>query len=485
MRLFLVILIGLLVSCNLRKRTDPFSMSIESEKAKRDFRSFRNILEKAHPSLTAYISEERKNELFDSISKTLNEPLTLRQFYNKLGFLVNEIGCSHTNVSVPSYVIDSVYYQKLFFPFPVILIDNNLYANSSHVVPPGTRILSVNNVPATRLLDSLTIYNPVDGKHRETQKYLACSDFGYDYFTRFGGVSKFDLLVRDTAGHVKTVSMEAISMQELNERHRSLYYYDVTDVPYFLSVNDEKNYAQLRLTTFEFESSNKQRAFESFLKNSFELLHLKKNITTLIIDLRENGGGDLYNCFLLNSYISRYSFPEYKAVSTRIKRIPYPDLLSEDFDNDDLESINNRLTKEFTTKDQDEYRLADSLIAEWAPDKNHFSKNVVIITNSTVMSSASYFTLLAKSTAGARVIGVETSGSDFSANGFAILKYTLPNSRIGLQFAYAKLLYSNGNPRTGNGIIPDYIVPDSYDSFKENRDQQLVFAIDSLIKNSR
>jgi hypothetical protein len=460
---------------------DLLSQDLDPVKAQRDFSKFRDILEKGHPALTAYITEERKDFVFDSVYKTIHGPLTLRGFYTKLSFLVNEIGCSHTALAVPSVIIDSLYDRKLFFPFPVILMGHNLLANSTHVVAPGTKILAINGVTADRVLDSLTIFNPVDGMHRETQKYLSCRDFGYDYFTRFGGKDRFEILVKDTTGRIETIYPDAITLNELNDRQQNLFYYDVTDVPYSLSFNEDFNYALLRLTTFEFPSTNKEKAFENFLKNSFELLSMKKNINTLIIDIRENGGGDLYNCFLLNSYLCRQPFREYKTVSCRIKKIPYHDLLSPTFDAEDVKSINNRLEKEFIKDRTVCYELPDSLITEWMPDKNHFSKNIVVVTNSTVVSAASYFTTLAKSTAGAKVIGVETSGSDFSSNGFAALKYTLPESGIGLIFSYANFIYSTGNPKTGKGIIPDYTVPDNYESFKNNKDQQLIFIIDSLI----
>lgn len=485
-RLLLILVAGILLfpSCKSPLPEDPLNTRLEQEPVQRDFRLFRDILEKGHPALTEYISEKRKDFLFDSVYRTIEKQPTLRSFYNKLSFLIDELGCSHTAAALPAAVIDTLYNRKLFFPFPVVLLDGNMIANSDNVVPHGTKILSVNNIPVTRLLDSLMMYQTIDGFHRETQKYLACSDFSFDYFARFGGCKKFDLLVKDTTGAIRTIFPDAIDFTEVNERQRSSYYYDAMDVPYSLYINNDNHYGLLRVTSFEFESGNQQNAFENFLVNSFELLRKKKNITTLIIDIRENTGGDLYNCFLLNSYLCREPFSEYKSVSSRIEKIPYPELLSEDFDRKKLRSINKRLKEEFI-RDKDVRLLADSLIGLWIPDENRFLNDIVIITNPRVVSSASYFTLLAKTTAGAKVIGVETSGGNFSGNGFSVLPYTLPYSKIRLYFAYAKLIYSNGSPEHGHGIIPDYIVPDSYESFKNNRDQQLDFIVDSLILKNK
>lgn len=485
-RLLMILLAGILLfsSCKPSPPEDPLDAFLDVDQVREDFRLFRNILEKGHPAITEYLSEKRKDVLFDSVYSSIENQVTLRCFYNKLSFLVDELGCSHSSAYLPSAVIDTLYKRKLFFPFPVVLLNGNMIANSDHVVSHGTKILAINKIPVSRLLDSLTMYQTIDGFHRETQKYLACSDFSFDFFARFGSYKSFELLIKDTTGAIRTAVVDATDFREVIDRQQSCYYYDAMDVPYSLSVYNDNHYALLRLTSFEFESGNQQAAFENFLANSFELLRNKQNITTLVIDLRENTGGDLYNCFLLNSYLSKQPFLEYKSVSCRIDEVPYSQFLSEDFSRDKLRSINKKLKEEFIPGDKDSYLLADSLINVWSPKETRFLQNVVIITNPRVVSSASYFTQLARTTAGARVIGVETSGGDFSGNGFSNLYYTLPYSKITFRFPYARLAYFNGSVAHGHGIIPDYIVPDNYESFKNNRDQQLNFIVDSLIRKN-
>jgi hypothetical protein len=462
---------------------DPLSTPIDQEKARKDFSVFSNILEEAHPALTQYLDEKRKNFLFDSVSRTIDNNQTVRSFYNKLSFLINEVSCSHTYTALPQDVIDSFYNKKLFFPYPLIYIQGALYANSDAVIGRGTKLVSINGIPVAKLLDSLSIYNPVEGAHRETQRYLTATDFSYDFFVKYGGFSEFELLVKDSAGRIKTIKEEAISLADLAKQSR--YYYDATDVPYYLSFNDNYNYAYIRLATFEFPSVNQQNAFENFLKNSFDLIRRRNDVDALVIDVRENRGGDLYNCFLLNSYLCRKPFSEYKSVSTRVKKIPFAEFLSDDFEADDRKSIMDKLKDEFTVKTAGGYQMADSLIEKWSPAKNNFSKKIFIITNSEVVSSGSYFTLLAKNTAGAKVVGTETCGGDFSGNGFGTLYYVLPNSRIRLQFDFAHISYSNGGSKPAGGVVPDYIIPDSYESFIGNDDRQLIYIADSLISKKK
>lgn len=465
---------------------DPLTGMVPVEKAREDFALFRKILEKGHPALTEYVTEKRKNLLFDSIYKTIDADISIRDLHSKISFLINEIGCSHTAASLPSEIMDTLYNRKLFFPMPVSVFGNELYVNSDHVMPHGTKILAINNIPVANLFEHLSIYNPVEGRHRETQKYLSCEEFSYNYYLHYGAPAAFEIMVKDTSGVIETIYPEAVTLSEINDRQNSRYYYDPTDVPYYLIIDEENRYALIRIATFKFNSYNQQRAFEEFLKNTFELLHHRDDIQAVVIDLRQNGGGSLYNCFLLNSYLARRPFPEYRAVSAGINKVPYASYLTPEFDQSRLTDINQELKNQFCTQLNGRYCMPDSLIQEWEPNENHFLKESMIITNPDVMSAASYFAVLARQTAGSKIIGMETTGGDYSCNGFAALQYELPNSRIRFQFDYAKLVYSYGNEKAGGrGIIPDYFVPDTYADFKNNSDKQLRYIIDSLISKNK
>lgn len=485
LRFSALIILFCFCSCQQKKLADPLTAETDLAAAQSDFRLFRDILEDAHPALTEYISTDRKNFLFDSVYKTIDKKLSVRELYKKLAFLINETGCSHTFTSLPTAITDTLYNRKLFFPFPAILLNDELYINADDELPHGTKILSVNGIPISRILDSLMLYNPVEGFHRETQRYATAGDFGFDYYVHFGVPKKFELLLKDTSGKIETQLFDPVTLDELTTRKDSRYYYDATDVIYSFSINEETGYALLRLTDFEIGSSNQQAAFESFLKNSFELLSKKKEIRHLIIDLRENTGGDLYNCFLLHSYLAKNPFPEYKRVFSRVRKISYEDYLSVATDFADIGKINTRLKREFLARSPYGYYIPDSLIDSWEPDPLRFTGSTYIITNHKVASAASYFILLTKNNGTARVIGTETCGGGYSGNGFRMLEYQLPASGIRFNFPYAKMIYSYNERKTGRGLIPDYAVPDTYSSFIKNEDCQLLYINDSLILKNK
>lgn len=477
----------LLAACN-SKRTrikDPLLSTIPMKEARYDLKFFRELLDDAHPSLYEYLSEKRVNFIFDSITATIKQKITLRDLYNQLTFISNEIGCSHTFTELPSITEDTLYKRSLFFPFPTILLNNKLYINSDRVLDHGTRILSINGLSAERILDSLALYNPVDGYHRATQKYTAAADFGYQYYLRFGCPEKFKIVVQEEKEEPETLVFNPVTLSEYNDRQADLYYFDATDVPYYFRINNKEKYALMRITDFSMDSDNGETAFKDFMHNSFELLHYKKDIRNLIIDLRENEGGYLHNCFLLFSYLSKSDFREYKNVFTRLSDIPYTSYLAASSGIYDTSEMRKTMKDEFKLKVNRGYSIPDSLIKTWKPDRYRFNGNVFIISNHTVMSAASYFAVLARKGSGARIVGTETAGGAYSGNGFHMLKYQLPQSGIRVRFPYARMQYDIADDQKGRGIIPDYQLPDTYESFDNNDDLQVKFIIDSILSKNR
>jgi hypothetical protein len=138
---------------------------------------------------------------------------------------------------------------------------------------------------------------------------MAGTDFSFQYYLKYGPQKIFNLEVTDTSGMEHTVKIPSIKLSEWEQRYSGdIYYYDDVSVAYDLNFNDANGYAIMRISTFEFNQEKQQQAFEHFCNNSFELLRAKPNITNLIIDLRQNPGGDLYNAFYLFSFLARDHF---------------------------------------------------------------------------------------------------------------------------------------------------------------------------------
>jgi hypothetical protein len=478
-----------MTGCAIDKSEDPSDKKISLKKATEDLDIFTAILKKAHPSLNVYLSPKRFSYITDSLSKSITNPITIKDFYNKINFIANETGCSHTNADLADYVYDTLQNRSVFFPYPVKWIDNKLFVNAvGYDLCEKTEVKSINNEPVKGIIKNLMAYNSVEGFHRKTQENLAVDNFSIEYFLKYGAQKKFELKVIDTLGKQSLLTENAISLSEWNNREVNYkYYYDPVTLDYDFYINNEKKYAYLKLTTFEYEGTLKQNAFENFCNNSFELLQNKKNIKSLIIDLRENTGGKLYNSFLLYSFLTEKPFSEFERAICKIKTIPYVDYLEKDFCAYKKDNVNDNIEKEFFARfNNDFFKMPDSLIEIWQPNNIHYNGNVFIITNCKVASAASYFAAMVKNAGRGKIIGEETQGGAYSGNGFTTLKYELPNSKINFSFPYVHFIYTNKEEKnSGHGLIPDYFIPDSYQSFKNNDDRQVTFIVDTLILNNK
>jgi hypothetical protein len=471
--------------CGTSGVDDPILKKISQKQALEEFQTFRSILKSSHPSLHLYSSEKKLNFLMDSIENTLTKDQSLSDLYNKYFFITNEIGCSHTLLNLPEDTYDSLLNMPFFFPFPVKLIDSKLLVNATdQSLTEGTEIMTINGTAVKDILQKIARYEAVEGFHRPTQSKLAAESFALNYFLVFGKRSMFNLASRDTSGKEIFTTVYPITLNEWNDtRDGKVYYYDRTACDYDLSINEERKYALMRIATFEFNGSERQSAFENFCSNSFELLHLRKDINNLVIDMRENLGGSLYNSSLLFSYLSKEEFKEFEYAESKIRAIEQAEYLDKSFLTGEKETINTKLTKEFSSLSPRRYfRMADSMIERWSPQQHSFKGNIFVITNSTVCSAASYFSVMVKNSGRGKIIGEETAGGSYSGNGFTNLGYILPYSKIKLVFPYVHLVYSYKEKKNrGTGLIPDFEVPDSYESFRKNVDRQLLFIRDSLI----
>lgn len=472
--------------CQEKGAENPMERIISKKFALEDFKVFTSILKSSHPSLNIYISPQKFDLLLDSMQQTIKADIGVNELFNKYAYIVNEIGCSHTYMNIPKTAYDSLLDRKFFFPIPVKLIENRLIVNATSLtLTEGTEIISINQKPVSEILKNIMIYETVEGFHRSTQKKLAAESFALNYFYTYGKAESFDLLVTDTTG--KEESIKNIPSTTLGKwydyKESNIYYYDRTECDYDLYINDKRKYALLRIGTFSFDSGEKQDAFRNFCKNSFELLSYRKDIGSIVIDLRENLGGDLYNSSLLFSYLAREDFKEYHSASSKIDRIKNAEYLDKKFLANGRHSVDERLLKEYYYNNKtNSYLQSDSLIGNWKPDKFAFKGNIYIITNAKVASAASYFSTMVKNSGIGKIIGEETVGGSFSGNAFTALNYILPYSDLQLIFPFGHIVYSYRDKKnTGSGVLPDFDIPDSYNSFKKNEDRQLKFIVDSLL----
>ena len=187
LRKCLVALTCLLLSstfCNAQY-LDEISVKLhQPSDLKNDVSLVQTTLEKENPNLYLYISKKKLSYQFDSLRNTITEPLTSITLYAKLLSVISGIGDGHLtlNIDVSKLTPSDVAYLKKPIPqhpiyqFGYCVIANRLYISKNFSIDPtlteGTEILSINGIPAAKLIDSLNQYITSDGYNTTFKKFL-------------------------------------------------------------------------------------------------------------------------------------------------------------------------------------------------------------------------------------------------------------------------------------------------------------------------
>lgn len=489
MRSFLVILLFTILfsSCKNFFSNDILDHDLSPREMKEDYDLFRRILEKAHPGLYDYHSKYEITSMFDSIRQTLGSDLTKREFFNKIAFITNRIGCAHTAVYLSEQDTRSFDNKRFFFPLNLIYIEHKLCVNAvNDDLPLGAIIVAINHMSADSIMQQLLSYHTTDGYINKAKYKMAAENFSYYYFLRFGASDAYEITYKNNEnGALKKAMLNPISYKRMREKSGHQFYYDANDYDYDLQINDTLGTAFMSIRTFDFSSVSRDKVFTNFIQNTFRLLNTNTAIKNLVIDLRENNGGNYKNCFQLYSYLTNKSFHEFNTAWTRFKNVPFAAYTSDNFRNGEWDAVEEIIEKDFNKDSASLYYLNPEKNEWWQPNKNRFTGNIYLVTNPSVSSAAAYFAALLYNEGRATIVGEETEGGYYKHNGFHLVEYELPNTKIGFSFSIANVKHAlpgKFNEPVGRGVIPNHIVSSTYKDFLENNDTQIQYIIDSLIK---
>lgn len=487
----------------------------EVEQLQKDFKVLRNVLEGVHPGLYRYSNKETIDSLFNSAYNQIISPMTEIEFYRIINRMVTAFRDEHT-FALPSkaywdsQIGQAVYDNSvdggkdLLFPFFVKIIDNRLYIDNNLSddlsLKRGDEILQINGQPALKVLEILLPTIHTNG-YIETFKKRNLEQFSmHQTYNRFivhyalfiGMPDTFKLRIkRYGSEQIKTVNIAALTSKTIYQ-HYWRRYSTLNDPkkhkenPYeFRLLND--SIAYLRLSGFHDYAWLKYNYSTSTEFKSIADILRKKSIKNLIIDLRNNEGGDLGIGMKLMPYITtgtfqpyqyhevnNYRFLELKAYFTDSTAFPnYPDELFIAQKNGGFRSNPQYKTENWSRPMQ--------------PDSNNYKNNLYVLVNGATGSAASVFaTLIRVNRKDAVFVGEECGGDmegPVSGSGTDI---TLPNTKIRVDIPWIKRVVNlNGYKNTkGHGIQPDYDVTPSVKDFTNNVDTELDFVI-SLIENRK
>jgi hypothetical protein len=473
-----LLLVTFLLSC--RFKNDIENKQFDKNDLKEDLKIFKGIVTDMHAGLYAYNSPKEINELFDSVSNSIDGSLDLRTFYKKVDFIIDRIKCIHTATYFPSDFYDSVSNKPIFFPTPLALIEDKLIVNTDNQnIPLGAEIIKINNFYAIDIIESIKKYQHTDGNSNTKKSASVNDEFAYNFYLNYGGQELFEIKYKeDSSNTFEEKSFYGEKLNTLFEDETYAPFYAIKkDVGYDLEMIDNTKTAILTISTFTFKTNNGYNAFMHFLENSFRLLKLS-GCKNLIIDCRENGGGYYDATYSTLGFLVNEPLKEFDSAFQRFKTLSYKEYISP-IDTSKIES-NDTAYKTFTKKHNRLYKLNDDEISKWYPSENLFTGKLYLLVNGNVASAASTFAAILKDKTNAIIVGEETGGSNNSHNS-SMLNFVLPNSQLTVAIPLRRYYQPNKKALKDRGVIPNKIITPTVQDLINDNDNAMRYIFDSLI----
>jgi len=470
-----------------------FSQSLNKNSYLEDFKIYKEIVETSHTGIYLYASKLEFDSIFEISQKQIEtgEISTANDFFLLLSRIHTKIKCGHSSMYPSSELFSTIVEnQKVFFPFQVKFIKDTLIVAKDHSnLKKGTQITKINNMPIAQICDDAFQVISSDG-FNTTFKYRQLEEeFAIYYFLLYGANEEYNLeVIPYQSTETKSIIINGIQpneSQEIEERK-------ATDLRF---INN--NTALLTVNTFSTETRKNQKKYFKFLKNSFKEIN-NKEIENLIVDIRENTGGDDGNDMELASYLINKPFKENKFRKLNNADLPlYPEYLHPEWKQmmgipkkKTPEEIKKRFKKEiknefFIGKDS-AYYLKENRIIKRNPNSYLFTGKTYILISGKVFSGGALFSALVRDKSNAIFVGEETGGGYYRHTGSIPLIYELPNSKIAFSIFIVineQDVQQNLFPN-GRGIIPHFEVHSSINDFVEGKDAVLQKSID-LIDNNK
>jgi hypothetical protein len=283
--------------------------SVDTLKA--DLHYIRIKLEKIHPALYRYSTKPALDSFFDSLEHAIIRPMNEQQYFSILSLLHAKIKDGHTMFLPSDATMEYDNTHGRFFPFSVVYTGGGLYVSENcsldTMVRVGDEILSINGTNISALMSQLISRQIRDGENQTYPEWILDHYFAAYYSFAFGQPVKFFMDFRRTSGEQYNEQIAAMTKDSVKYFRKIRYATHVQQArgEKGISLDQYNNStAILKIKSFDPDLLNSlyQQNYKTTMESVFR--RLKRNHTAnLILDLRDNQGGDFPPARLLLSYL--------------------------------------------------------------------------------------------------------------------------------------------------------------------------------------
>lgn len=461
--------------------SQPASAKFTPAQLSEDFQILRQALETGHSGIYRYQDKTALDKMFRQTADSLNAASDEYEFYRKLAPLVAAVECGHTSVRLPEAMRKELLTQTPLLPFQVKIIDGRAFIFRNFAAetenPAGKELVKINGVAVAEIIKTMLEATPSDAGIKTAKEWRLGNGwrFNINLISLLGIKSPYNLELRDTRRAISNLRTDGINLPELQKKWLEKYPQDQEkeqshEPTASLKFLQNDQIALLKIGSFSsLVDAKRQQRLADFIRDSFSALKTKKS-KSLIIDVRNNGGGDDDLGKLVLSYLLDKPFKYYDDLVINNLTFPFlkyagnPDPIPPSF-------VERGADNRFHAVGHPNWGIQQ-------PQPESFNGPVYVLINGGSFSTTAELLSHIRFHRRAVFIGEESGGGYYGNSSGFMPTLTLPNTRLELRIPLMTyyLAIPSGAP-ADHGVIPDHPVKPSIDDLIQDRDVSLNYAI--------
>ncbi|WP_341835632.1 S41 family peptidase [Chitinophaga pollutisoli] len=480
-----------LLTTSAMAQLQPFT-GFTRQDLKDDFTYAVDLLKRQHPNPYKFSDTVTFNRKMDSLLARLDkDPSLLSALRYSPVQLFNDV---HLKLDYDEERVIDVFYGIHHFPLATATFKDKIIVNAKGTsIPFGAEILSINKMPAAKILSEIGYATYSDGFIR-TGTDRTGNNLSLFISLVFPESTSYEVVYKEYgAKNPATIQLKAVDAKT-GYHNRNL-----GELPFntFLKRGyvtkeylDSESTAILTVLTFMLQESDMYKE----LSNFFEEVK-QRNIKNVIIDIRSNGGGNPNMSALLYSFVALKPFDNVFNYRTKNIDVHDPENLLNGYGTkmgeEEVKQNVNFLKQRFDYDSTAGFyygnaRLTEGSISNYPPDKNNFKGDVYVLISGGTVSAATYFAALVKNNQRGVLVGTETGSGEASTTAAWFSTYTLPKTKSRLTVPMSEIYFMKAKDDNGRGCLPHKEL--TFEAFQQyiraNKDPEIQYTLD-LIRSAK
>ncbi len=437
--LYLLLLLFFSTIQSFGQLSSKFSQTAVEE----DLKYLRQSLKETHHNLYAYTSEQEFDSVYLSLKSSLDrDSFSLLETISTYQRLISIVNNGHTEIDFPGQSYGGYAYEGgTLFPLEIAFENNKPLVrknwSAAKSIAVGSEVLSINGMGMNDILSR--IYPQISAERRYFKNAkIEMYSFPRYYWQVFGKQDNFEVKIRAN-GSIKTYSIKAINLIEGYETKRDEVLNAQMELKFF------KNSAYLNPGSF----SGDEQKYQHFIDSAFTDIK-KNNCKTLIIDLRNNAGGDNTFSDYLVSYFANKPFNWNSKFTLKTSE------LLKNHARQYSDTTDTYWQKILTHENGEIYDFEFDTYQPQAKQKR-FNGKIYVLINRQSHSQSVVTAAQIKDYKLGTLVGEETG--DYPSLYASQFQYSLPNTGIPVKVAKGYIVRVNGSTEARR-LVPDIFIKD-------------------------